>query len=74
MTAGEYEQSLTPWHDPAWRQRMAMMKMVDQARDLAERLRPLPGLELDFEVLPGDGHMSAFPATVQRGVRFILAR
>jgi predicted alpha/beta superfamily hydrolase len=74
MTVGEYEQSLAPWHDLAWRQRMEVMKMVDQARDLAGRLRPLPGLELGFEILPGDGHMSAFPATVQRGVRFILAR
>jgi predicted alpha/beta superfamily hydrolase len=73
MTVGEYEQTLAPWHDPAWRPRMEMMKMVDQARDLAERLRPLPGLELKFETLAGDGHMSAFPAAVLRGVRFILA-
>lgn len=74
MTVGEYEQALAPWHDPAWRPRMEMMKMVDQARDLAGRLRPVPGLDLDFEILPGDGHMSAFPAIVQRGVRFILER
>lgn len=74
MTVGEYEQSLAPWHDPAWRPRMEMMKMVGQAHDLAGRLRNLPDLELGFEVLPGDGHMSAFPAAVLRGVRFILAR
>ncbi|RKK04633.1 alpha/beta hydrolase [Pseudoroseomonas wenyumeiae] len=73
MTVGEYEQNLAPWHDPAWRPRMEMMKMVDQARNLAERLRPLPGLELKFATLPGDGHMSAFPAAVLHGVRFILA-
>jgi predicted alpha/beta superfamily hydrolase len=74
MTVGEYEQALAPWHDPAWRPRMEMMKMVDQARDLAGRLQPLPGLEVSFETLPGEGHMSAFPVAVQRGVRFILAR
>jgi len=73
MTVGEHEQSLAPWHDPAWRPRMEMMRMVDQARDLADRLRPLPGLELGFETLPGEGHMSAFPVAVQRGLRFILA-
>jgi len=74
MTVGEYEQALAPWHDLAWQPRMEMMKMVDQARDLAGRLRPVPGLELDFQILPGDGHMTAFPAIVQRGVRFILER
>ena len=74
MTVGAYEQSLAPWHDPAWRPRMEMMRMVDQARELADRLRPLPGLELGFEALPDDGHMSAFPVAVQRGLRFILAR
>jgi hypothetical protein len=74
MTVGEYEQALAPWHNPAWRPRMEMMKMVDQARDLAGRLQPLPGLEVSFETLPGEGHMSAFPVAVQRGVRFILAR
>lgn len=73
MTVGEYEQALAPWHDPAWRPRMEMMRMVDQARDLAERLRPLPGLSVDFATLPGEGHMSAFPVAVQRGLRFILA-
>lgn len=74
MTVGEYEQEPAPWHDPAWRPRMEMMRMVDQARELADRLRPLPGLELAFETLPGDGHMSAFPTAVLRGLRFILAR
>ncbi|MBP0494963.1 alpha/beta hydrolase [Pararoseomonas indoligenes] len=74
MTVGAYEQGLAPWHDPAWRPRMEMMRMVDGARELADRLRPLPGLELGFEVLPDDGHMSAFPVAVQRGLRFILAR
>ncbi|WP_338664465.1 alpha/beta hydrolase-fold protein [Pararoseomonas sp. SCSIO 73927] len=74
MTVGAYEQSLAPWHDPAWRPRMEMMRMVDGARELADRLRPLPGLELGFETLPDDGHMSAFPVAVQRGLRFILSR
>ena len=74
MTVGEYEQSLAPWHDPAWRPRMEMMRMVDRARELADRLRPLPGLEVRFETMPDDGHMSAFPVAVQRGLRFILAR
>jgi predicted alpha/beta superfamily hydrolase len=74
MTVGEYEQSLAPWHDPAWRPRMEMMRMVDQARSLADKLRPLPGLEVGFKALPGEGHMSAFPIAVQRGLRFILER
>ncbi|MFC3127441.1 alpha/beta hydrolase [Pseudoroseomonas globiformis] len=73
ITVGEYEQSLAPWHDPAWQPRMQMMRMVEQARALADRLRPLSGLELRFDSLPGEGHMSAFPVAVQRGVRFILA-
>lgn len=74
MTVGEYEQSLAPWHNPAWRSRMEIMRMVDRARELADRLRPLPGLAVRFETLPDDGHISAFPVAVQRGLRFILAR
>ncbi|WP_159998359.1 alpha/beta hydrolase [Roseomonas sp. 18066] len=72
ITIGEHEQVPAPWHDPAWAPRMAMTRMVDNAREMAERLRPVPGLQLGFETLPGDGHMSAFPVAVQRGLRFIL--
>ena len=73
MTVGEYEQTLAPWHDPAWRPRMESIRMVDHARDLAERLKPLPGLDSAIELWPGEGHMSAFPRVAQRGLRFILA-
>jgi predicted alpha/beta superfamily hydrolase len=74
VTVGEYEQRLAPWHDPAWRPRMEAMRMVDRARDLAERLRPLPGLEVEFEAMPGETHMTAFPQAVHKGLRFILRR
>lgn len=74
MLVGEYEQGLAPWHDPAWKPRMDSLRMVDRARDLAERLRPLAGLDVEFELLPGETHMTAFPQAVQKGLRFILRR
>ncbi|ONG50293.1 hypothetical protein BKE38_18660 [Pseudoroseomonas deserti] len=73
LTVGGHEQAPAPWHDPAWGPRMAAIRMVDNAREMADRLRPLPGLEVDFALLPGEGHMSAFPQAVQRGLRFLLA-
>ena len=74
VTVGEYEQHLAPWHDLAWKPRMDSMQMVDRARDLAEQLRPLPGLDVEFKLMTGETHMTAFPQAVQRGLRFILAR
>ena len=74
MTVGEYEQRLAPWHDPAWQPRMDSMQMVDRARDLAARLHSLPGLEVEFEAMAGETHMTAFPQAVQKGLRFILRR
>ncbi|WP_338664820.1 alpha/beta hydrolase-fold protein [Pararoseomonas sp. SCSIO 73927] len=72
MTVGEYEQSPAPWHGAARRPRLEANHMVDSARALADRLRPLSGLEVTFEELPRETHMSALPLVVQRGAGFVL--
>ncbi|RKN84830.1 alpha/beta hydrolase [Paenibacillus ginsengarvi] len=47
-------------------------RMVDNARELAERLAPLEGkgLKLRFHEFPDEGHVSVLPPLVSRAVRF----
>jgi len=46
--------------------------MVDNARDLTERLRPMPGLKVGFDEFLQESHLSALPLVAQGGVGFIL--
>jgi hypothetical protein len=77
LTAAEYEQQLAPWRadEPGAAARAATLaahRLLGDARDLADRLRPLPGMRVAFEAFPGETHMSSLPLAVHRGVRFIL--
>lgn len=60
LSAGEYEQSAPPGkeNDPSWLDIAEMSRrarMVDNARDLADRLKTEP-LQVSFRVVPGETH------------------
>jgi predicted alpha/beta superfamily hydrolase len=56
----------------AW---IAGNRMVDNARELAERLQRLGsrGLRVAYEEFPGENHVSVIPPLVSRALRFALA-
>ncbi|MEW5688386.1 MAG: alpha/beta hydrolase-fold protein [Pseudomonadota bacterium] len=77
VTVGEYEQAPPPWaaSDPAARAvtaRNASRLMVDNARDLAARIKPLAasGLAVDFRLLSGENHGSAVLPAVGNALPF----
>jgi len=60
LSAGQYEQSPAPGmeRDPSWlaiADLSLRAKMIDNARDLAERLKSSP-LHVEFRVVPGETH------------------
>jgi len=79
LTVGEFEQQPRPEYWTRNPERAATM-----ARDLAARgqithaqravsqLREIPGLEADFNLIPGEDHGTVIPAAIARGVRFVL--
>ncbi|MDQ0355601.1 putative alpha/beta superfamily hydrolase [Rhodoplanes tepidamans] len=75
LAAGEYEQTTAPFHarqpDHADRlRRYERSRVVDRARDLAARLRALPGVQAEFTLFEGETHMSVLPVAVNRAIRF----
>jgi hypothetical protein len=59
--------------DPA--RRAADNRMVDNASDVAERLRRVsPSLVVERTVFPDEGHISVVPAALSRAVRFAFAK
>jgi predicted alpha/beta superfamily hydrolase len=80
LGVGGLEQTLTPSEEngPQAEQRRARKaenRMVDNARDLADLLRPLAtnGLRLEFRKFEGDDHASVVPPLLSRGLSFALA-
>lgn len=56
---------------------IAAARMVDNARELAERLKALPGApgyEVKYALFSDETHNSGIPAAVTRGVTFALTR
>lgn len=56
---------------------IAAARMVDNARELAERLKALPGgagYEVRYALFADETHNTGIPAAVTRGVTFALAR
>jgi hypothetical protein len=53
---------------------MARFRMVDNARDLAGRLKALPGgpgYEVRYTLFPEETHLTGIPVATGRGVAFV---
>lgn len=80
IAVGALEQTLSPGEQqaPAGARRAAWIeknRMVDNARELAERLEGLAprGVRVAYEEFPGENHVSVIPALISRALRFALA-
>lgn len=80
VTAGEYEQKLAPYERDSDKAaeteaRLLEFRMIDQARNLVDRLNALgrPQLDAAFRLFEGEGHMSLVPASAGVSLRFITA-
>ncbi len=76
MAVGEYERHLAPFQhaqpDAARRlERLRETRHIENARELADRLRPL-GVEVTVEEIVEETHMSMLPQAVNRAIRFAL--
>jgi predicted alpha/beta superfamily hydrolase len=81
LTVGEHEQKLGPQEVGssefrAKGERRSQRRMVDDAREAANRLEPLArsGGRVHFEVFPGEDHASTALLTVNQFLRFVLGR
>lgn len=75
LCAGEYEDRLAPFQEQAADRerriaRLERAKTVALARDMADRLGRVPGLEVEFRSITGRTHMSMLPEAVNDGVSF----
>ena len=76
MGAGEYEHRLAPFQEarPDAAARLECLRRgrhIENAREMAERLRPL-GVATVVEDFPGETHMSILPPAINRAIRFAL--
>ncbi|MBL8266352.1 alpha/beta hydrolase [Steroidobacter sp.] len=78
ITVGEYEQAADPdfpsvagqGSNPA---SLLERKQVDNAREFADYLSKLSGIEAKFVLFAGEDHGTVIPSAISRGVRFALA-
>ncbi len=69
ILVGEYEQKLRPTDTrPDRTARLAHTRMVDNARDMADRLKAR-GMKVDFEELPDEDHGSIMAVAVAKALR-----
>lgn len=77
LAVGTYEQMPDPTRPVSAERvaRLAANRMVDNARELAERLNALPGRPVPtrFEVYPGENHASIVPVSLPRALAEVLA-
>lgn len=80
LTAGEYDQKLSPWErdipgSETTEARRRARAMVDSTRRFAERLAEAGGggVEVEFEEFAGEDHASSVLRTIGRCLRFVLA-
>ena len=78
LTAGEYEQSLSPAAraQPDARmmaQRLKERGQIDRARAAATLLGAAPGIEARFDEIAGEDHGTVIPAAISRAVAFLLS-
>lgn len=77
LTAGEYEQTLSPMaRVQANADRIAhglkSRSQVDNARAVAESLGKVPGVQARFDEISGEDHGTVIPAAIGRAVGFLL--
>lgn len=74
ITAGEYEQKLAPWQQGqppvlSVAERRQDRRMVDLAQSMAAIIESIPGIDVQFQELPGQDHASVVPITISEAVR-----
>ncbi|MFC4311505.1 alpha/beta hydrolase [Steroidobacter flavus] len=78
ITVGEYEQTPDP-DFPAMQGQgsnpeiLKERQQVDNAREFADYLSKIGGVEAKFVMFPGEDHGTVIPSAISRGVRFALA-
>ncbi|MCL7715755.1 alpha/beta hydrolase [Stenotrophomonas mori] len=77
LTAGEYEQALSPLaHSQPNVAKLALLQkeraQVDSSRRLAETLAEQPAVDVRFEELAGEDHGTVIPAAISRAVSLLL--
>ena len=79
ITSDGWEQSTQGSDLPAKPEMRAMMekgiaaaRMVDNARELAGRLKAVPGLDVRYALFADESHNTGLPAAVTRGVTFAM--
>ncbi|WP_129777014.1 alpha/beta hydrolase [Peristeroidobacter soli] len=78
ITVGEYEQTPDPDFPAVQGQGsnpdiLKERQQVDNAREFADYLSKIPGVEAKFVMFPGEDHGTVIPGAISRGVRFALA-
>ncbi|MFC3340221.1 alpha/beta hydrolase [Paracandidimonas soli] len=79
ITVGEYEQAVNPLEVRQQRPNLAELErvraqraMIAGNREVARLLSSKPGLEVGFQVLPGQSHRSAWPLALHYGLMQML--
>ncbi|MCK9509956.1 MAG: alpha/beta hydrolase-fold protein [Pigmentiphaga sp.] len=80
ISVGEYEQRLGPadlalsvTEQERLTRHRGGRRMIDGNRDLATRLGQVRGLDVGFELIPGEGHASVVPRALDLGLRLAFA-
>lgn len=74
VLVGEYEQKLAPFQEGApdadkRRNYMEKSRMVDNAKEMADRLATVKDLSTTYQSLPGENHTSVLSQSLNLGVR-----
>lgn len=73
ITVGEDEQAGSAGAAPSRAERLSKARMVDNATDMAARLRASGRVACESVVFAGENHISVIPAMLSRAVAFALA-
>jgi hypothetical protein len=73
IAVGEDEQGGTAGTPPSRAERLSKARMVDNAVEMASRLRASGRIVCENVVFPGENHVSVIPAMLSRAVAFALA-
>lgn len=75
IAVGEFEQELAPFQtgapDEAKRRAAnALSRTVDNSREMAERLAKIDGLEVFYDLVKSETHMTVLPTSINQAIRF----
>jgi predicted alpha/beta superfamily hydrolase len=73
ISVGDLEQRVPPGTPPERAAFLGRARMVDNASELASRLKGIPFLDVRFTVYTDENHGSVVPTAVSRGLRAALA-